>query len=367
MPTPKRDEELLRKTIKAYFDANGVKDYAARALKVNDSTYRNRLRDAVRKLGHEFGLTEEQVFSGTLAPPPTKTARSFDMPELPARRRPVAELVEERKRKTSQVIEASKARELVRVRVKQRGPIGLACIGDPHVDDDGCDIGALERDLKTIAANDAMHAVHVGDLTNNWIGRLTRLYAHQSTSADEALALAEWMFELCDPLVVVGGNHDGWRAELGRLIEWLMKHRDGYSQAHGARIAFEFPSGFQYRMHVRHDFPGHSQFNVTHGMRRETLFGYRDHLLVAGHKHVDGVSIVPLNTEGIVSTQVRVSGYKVVDDFADGKRYLPERMAPTVLAVVNPDARKAAEVTKLFWDLEDGSDYLTWLRSRKAA
>jgi hypothetical protein len=36
----------------------------------------------------------------------------------------------------------------------------------------------------------------VGDTTNNWTGRLARLYADQSTSAAQAWRIAEWLVNL---------------------------------------------------------------------------------------------------------------------------------------------------------------------------
>lgn len=355
MPQPKHSEKLLRRTIEAYIEKGAI-HLAAKRLRVPVATYRTRLERAIGELGTEYGVAP--IGQGK----PTKNAAAFALPALPTGRRPVEELVAERKAKTAEHIRASKARELIRVPVKQAGPIGLALIGDPHVDDDGSDLSRLEADLHVIAGNQAMHAVHVGDVTNNWVGRLAALYAHQSTSAADAAELAEWMFRLAPPLIVVQGNHDLWPGENHRLIDHLMRGADALVGKHGVRVAFEFPGGLIYRAHIRHDFPGKSQFSDTHGMKRETLFGYRDHLLVAGHTHVDEARVVPINTEGIVSTFVRVSGYKIADDYADGNRFLPKRMAPSVLAVVNPDAKVAAETTKLFWDLEAGSDYLTWLR-----
>ncbi len=35
------------------------------------------------------------------------------------------------------------------------------------------------------------YALNIGDLSNNWIGHLQRLYAHQHTTDDEAIKLVE--------------------------------------------------------------------------------------------------------------------------------------------------------------------------------
>jgi hypothetical protein len=292
-------------------------------------------------------------------------AKAFAVPRLPSELPPIHEIVEHRKRVAARTIEASKARELIRVPVKMRGPIALVAIGDPHVDDQGCDWTRLERDLNTINRTEGMFAVHVGDMTNNWGGRLTHLWAQQSTTAAEAIALAKHVFDLAPPLLFVGGNHDSMPGPLQHALDDTIKGKAGLSNDSGVRVEFQFPGGRSMRMHVRHDFPGRSMYSTVHGMRRELREGYRDHLLIAGHLHCDEAAIVPVETEGIVSTLVRVSGYKLADHYAQTHRFVSKRMAPSVACVINPAAGPADQI-KLWWDLEEAAEVLRWMRSRAA-
>lgn len=253
--------------------------------------------------------------------------------------------------------------KLIPVDVASDRPIGLTLVGDPHVDDDHCDIEALERDLTTVGRTKGMFAGHVGDLTNNWVGRLARLYANQSTTFGDGIRLTEWMLNLCPNLFVVAGNHDCWGKGMD-LLRWVVKHgSNGPLQAHGARLELRWPDGKTMRLHARHDFPGKSQFSDTHGMKRELLWGHRDDILVAGHTHVDEARVEP-SVDGGVHWLFRVSGYKVIDDFAKERNFRPKRLAPSVTVVLDPWQPVPAERIKPFWDVQTAADYLTWARKR---
>ena len=235
-------------------------------------------------------------------------------------------------------------------------------IGDPHIDDDGCDIEALENDLTVIRNTRAMYAGHLGDLTNNWIGRLARLYANQVTTAAQSIKLMEWMLDRVPNLFVVNGNHDCW-GNGSDLISFILRSQGTVNNSHGMRLALNFESGKQVRIHARHDFKGHSQYNPVHGHRKEQLWsGNRDHIYVSGHRHTDACSVVP-HPDGTCSWSFIVSGYKVVDDYADENGFRDGKMSPAVAVVINPNA-SPAELIKPFWDLQAAADYLTWLRKK---
>ncbi|MGL4641057.1 MAG: hypothetical protein ACRCVX_15180, partial [Shewanella sp.] len=118
------------------------------------------------------------------------------------------------------------------------------------------------------------------------------------------------------------------------------------------------------RMHVRHDFPGHSQFNNLHGLRKEHLFGLRDHINVAGHKHIDSYAAIP-SPDGYIQHMLRVSGYKAHDDYAKQLNLQPMKMGHTCALVINPNAQQESELIKPFWDLQEAADFLLFKRSRK--
>ena len=121
--------------------------------------------------------------------------KPYEIAPLPEDDIPIEQLVELRKRQFRHKREYEEASKLIPVKVNLRGPIGLLHFGDPHVDDDGTDIEALERHTDLCRITEGMFACNVGDTTNNWVGRLARLYAEQSTSAAQAWKLAEWFIK----------------------------------------------------------------------------------------------------------------------------------------------------------------------------
>lgn len=297
---------------------------------------------------------------------PRQPAQELDIPVPPDQNEPIADLIARKKARHARDQAAEAFHKLVTIRVRQPGPVAICAVGDPHVDDDRCDIDAIERDMSIIGRTEGMYALHVGDITNNWVGRLGRLYAHQSTTAADGIRLAEWMFALAPPLAVVGGNHDLWNEGMSWLNFCVKQAGCNILQAHGVRLELQFPAGQPVRIHTRHDFPGHSQFNPVHGLRKEHLFGQRDHVNIAGHKHIDTYAVVP-SPEGYMQHMLRVSGYKDHDDYAKAGNFQPMKMAPTCALIVDPTATHPAELIKPFWDLREAADFLAFKRRRAAA
>lgn len=346
-------DRMMREAAEAMRQHRHNMVHAANALKIPRATLQNRLRAAI--VNGLYVQNEDELGPELVVTPP---------PEAPPGET-LEELLERKKRGMSRSLEHEAWAKLIPVTVKDVKPIGLFFVGDPHVDDDHCDIAQLEHDLTTVGKVPGFYAGHLGDLTNNWVGRLQRLYANQSTRFEEGLKLTEWMLGLAPNLFVVGGNHDCWEKGMDLIRFIIRQGQTGALQAHGARLGLTWPGGEQIRIHARHDFPGKSQFSDTHGMKRELLFGHRDHILVAGHTHVDEARVEP-SIDGEVHWLFRVSGYKVIDDFAKEKGFRPKRLAPGVSVVIDPTQTIPAERVKPFWCVERAADYLTFARKRAA-
>ncbi len=336
MPT-KRQQQLIDALA-----AHGNSTAAAKALGISAST----LRGGLSRL-RKRGLVVEPTLHVEPAPPVDE---------------PLEELLARKRAHVERALKHEDWAKLIPVRVRDDRPIGLLIVGDPHLDDDYCDIQQIQTDLTTVGRTEGFYAGHLGDATNNWVGRLKALYANQSTRFNDGLRLAQWMFDLCPNLFVVGGNHDRWEKGMD-LLRFIVRQNE-ILQPHGVRMALNFPSGLQLRIHARHDFPGKSQYSDTHGMKREILFGHRDDILVAGHTHVDEARIEP-SIDGQVHHFYRVSGYKIIDDFAKENGFRPKRMGAAVTLVINPASRVRADIVKPFWDTEAAADFLTYLRNRK--
>lgn len=121
----------------------------------------------------------------------------------------------------------------------------------------------------------------------------------------------------------------------GDPLDWIARQNNSIYEPHGIRMVLNHPCGAKTRIHCRHDFSGNSIYHALHGPKREVLMGFRDHLIVAGHKHIGGAEQL-VTPDGLVSQLVRVSGYKHVDHYANqlGLKKMP--MHSSALIIIDP-------------------------------
>jgi hypothetical protein len=293
--------------------------------------------------------------------------KPFEVPPLPDEVPPIDELLERRKRQFARKAAAKEARKLIPVRVNVTGPFGIAHFGDPHVDDDGTDIGLLQRHISVINRTEAMFAGNVGDMQNNWVGRLAHLHSQQSINAVEAWELVKWMIHGCDWLYLVGGNHDAWSGT-GDPLDWIAGQQGALLEPAGVRLGLNLPDGRTVRVNARHDFKGHSQWNTAHGPSKAAQMGWRDHILCCGHLHTSGYAPLKDPATGLITRAFRVASYKTYDRYAEEKGLPDQNIFVCPVTIIDPkypddDARFIHFVE----DPEEGADYLTWKRARKAA
>lgn len=259
------------------------------------------------------------------------------------------------------------AARLQTLRIKIDGPIGILHLGDPHVDDNGTDLALLEAHCVIVRNTKGMFAANIGDSTNNWIGRLARLYGEQSTSASEAWALAEWLFDLLGEkmMYIVGGNHDAWSGS-GDPLKWIARRSGAGAYAPSqVRLNLTFPKGRDIRINARHDFKGSSMYNPAHGVAKSLLQGVRDHIAIAGHKHTSGYSVLKDPESGHIGHAIQIASYKIYDRYAKEHGFRDQHISPCAVTVLNPEAQHEADVVQVFWNPQTAADYLTWLRGRK--
>tara|TARA_R100001129_G_scaffold124072_1_gene86570 strand:+ start:3566 stop:4657 length:1092 start_codon:yes stop_codon:yes gene_type:complete len=247
-------------------------------------------------------------------------------------------------------------------------PLGIAILGDPHVDNDGCDWGQLFDHVTAIRSTPGVLAACVGDMQDNWVGRLARIYANSSTTATDGWRASRWLLESLQWIAVVGGNHDAWAHGPGiDPLRWLT--RECGVQCYDTdelRIHLNWsgrPDLEPLIWILRHDFSGRSWFHPTHGPHKEAMLDGRCHLLTAGHIHQWGV----LTTEqrhGRITNAVRVRGYKRADAYAKAKGFYEQKYGAACLVVIDPEAPAPVRI-QLFWDIDAGCDYLKWLRNQR--
>jgi hypothetical protein len=98
---------------------------------------------------------------------------------------------------------------------------------------------------------------------------------------------------------------------------------------------------------------------------KAALMGTRDHLYVAGHKHESAYSVLKDAISGITMHTMKVASYKIYDRYAKERGFRDNCLSPCALTTINPDLpSNHPDLIKVWWEPEEGAEYLTWLRNR---
>ena len=369
MPAPKLSKELaeqavntLRTVLSEGVRPPGTTGHGFGAMEIGA----RRLNMSCRGFNHRLNIAKELYgLDWKTEQPPYNPERQFTIPPLPDPDPPATELLEYRESVFNRKFDAHKARKLIPIQVNCDGPVGIIHFGDPHIDDDGCDVPSLRRDVALVNKTDGMFAANLGDLSNNWVGRLARLYGEQSTSARQGWKLVEWLVGSVPWLYIVGGNHDCWSGA-GDPIKWMTASAGTVYEAWGARVALRFPNGKSVRVNARHDFSGHSMWNPNHGPMKATMGGWRDHILTCGHKHISFIT-GPLKdpATGLLSWAIRCAGYKVIDGYATEKGLPDQNSFPSAVTIIDPTkGDDDPNLICVFAGTEEACDFLEFKRKK---
>lgn len=335
-------EEVLVETARTIRES-GSQMAAARALGITKGALDHRVREIKRRK-----ITDRPEFSVATLPSYQATAE---------------EIIERKYRVFNRRKAAKDARDVINVKVRLDGPIGILHMGDPHLDDDGTNIKLVMQHLELPEKHEGLFRACVGDYLNNWRGKLAPLHAMQSTTQQEAHKLLEWFLKRPKWLYLIGGNHDVWAGDEDPLI-WFTRGLGAVYEWHGARLKLNFPKGEAQFVNVRHDFPGSSIYNRVQGGTRAIRFGGTDDLYINGHKHTNG-HYEEENSIGGWSHAVQIASYKEVDDFPHKIGLKETRLGAACVTVHDPAAQSPHARCRVFWDVEQGADFLKWLRRRK--
>lgn len=283
--------------------------------------------------------------------------------EDPFEEEPIESLIERRVEASKRKIAKAKKHH-IRVELPYE-PMGIMVFGDPHVDNEGCDWDALRRHVTLAAETDGVLAACVGDIQDNWIGRLARIYADSSVTAANGWRLSEWMFQQLDWIAVVGGNHDAWANGPGvDPMAWLSERTRVMCYAPDeirVQIGWEDSREAEpVNWILRHDFGGRSWYHPTHGPHKEAMLDGRCHLLTAGHIHQWG-QLTTEQRHGRVAHAIRVRGYKRNDTYARAKGFFEQNFGESALVVIDPRREGPGRIS-VHWDLKRGCEFLTFLR-----
>lgn len=266
---------------------------------------------------------------------PEVTTKTVTYPVHPDDDIPAGELIEIMTRRAEKRLANAASRRWQAIKVHTSDPIVLAFVGDPHLDDDGCDWPTLRKHIELMKLP-GVYSVNVGDSSNNWSGRLAHLYAKQETSVKTARKLIKWFLHESGIawLVWVMGNHDEWAS--GSDIIRLMNTNAIVMEDWSAKFTVEFGNGAAVPVWVAHDFPGHSQWNKLHGPMKAAAMRGGAGIYACGHKHVAAMHWEPIEDHGGSFIVLRAKGYKQLDSYAVRIGHDPTDEGQTMAVVIDP-------------------------------
>lgn len=336
---------LRQQEIAAAVAEHGSIRKAAAALGIHHATV-NRAYQKARRDG-------ERVDRGDFtAPAPTNRVG-----ETPAER------WERRRQRYREAKAAADAREWMQFRMKRTEPCAVLWFGDPHLDDDGCDFDALEAAIQ-VGNLPSVYSVGIGDYTNNWVGRLARLYAHQEGTAATAWEDARYFIRERGLrwLTLIKGNHDLW-AGAGDPLDWIAEGVADVATWR-ARFTLTWPNGAELRVDAAHDFKGNSQYSDSFAAKKTAYFDGRASIYVCGHKHSASLDRFNHPHRGTKHEAFRVAGFKRMDQHALVNGFSDATCGESMLTVIDPRTvfDDGAPKFRTFDCIQDGAMYLETLR-----
>lgn len=339
MAAPELSEEKMIEALlaEARFD---YQIDAARFLKLSKSTFHSRLERAKEALKANRITLPVEYPSGLL----------HDGIE-----EPLDDLKERLRKDFHRKQKKAEVQKWFAIKVNETLPYGILLVGDPHLGDSGSNFPLLEQHLQ-IANRPYIYGVNIGDSTNNWVGRLMRLYADQETSSASERRLIKWLMTEAGVrwLCWILGNHDEWRE--GGTIQRLIGGPKVPIIDWRAQFRVVHPSGIDVRIDASHGRKGKSIWNELHATLRAAKLGESADLYVTGHTHNYACQDLEIADNGTNTWLVQVSGYKQHDRHALVNGFPEFKRGASVLAIIDPRKSAPRPVLQCFEDVEHGAD-----------
>lgn len=320
----------------------------------------------VLKAAKAMGKRSDNFRRGLAAETARLTAtkeEAVTFPTFPSADVPIGDLVVRLAREQRAKTARAKAEKWFRIHLHEDAPIGVLNFGDPHLGVSS-KWDRLHRDMMHVVTEPGLYGANLGDLTNNWVGRLLRIAADESIAQHEEKRLARWfLYEAGIPwLWHILGNHDEWNGG-PELYRHMNVHNKVPVLNWEAKFELIFPGKQKIRVHAAHDFPGNSMWNITHGPTRAAKFGSAD-LYLCGHKHDWGISQFETTETGRSPIAIRCRGYKENDPYAKRHGFQQAEHGASILTIFDPHAEGPGRVLA-FADIDQGVRVLRALRSGK--
>ena len=271
---------------------------------------------------------------------------------------PIEDLIKANCERVTKRIEHEKQKDWMPFEIRSNEPCMVVFVGDPHVDDNQCNWPQLLRDIDVMRSKN-VYSINLGDIVNNWVGKLMSKYADAHVTRADGWRLAEWFINDSGVnwLVHLLGNHDVWNDGKQILKGILGKH----AVADDWRVKFRlvFPDGYEVKIDASHDHKGHSQYNALHGQKKVTLFEGSDaDIIIGGHKHNWALSVEENPHTNNIVWYARARGYKLSFDAYDKRGQWGNQWGgASIAAVIDP----RTETVQCFADLKMAEHFLDTL------
>lgn len=293
---------------------------------------------------------------------------AFVLPDFPEEDMPFADLIDNYLiPATQKKLKHENSKEWFPVKIKSKGAYMLLALGDQHIDDPYCAWAVLKQHVELAAAHEHIYVLPMGDLHNNWVGGLSRLYAGQDMSRDRAYRGIEWLLlesKMKIPVLLLG-NHDVWN-EGKQIIKQMLKGTTTAVMDWSAKFKLVSPNGREVWINAAHDHKGHSQFNALHAQKRTALFGKRVDAFIGAHRHTPGFSKDWWPEERRTSWYVRPGSYKYFDMHAVTNGFPNYQDAPAMALIIDPDTTGTNPIVHVTDDIEHAVLVLDSLNKKKS-
>lgn len=324
------------------------------------------LRESIKRAGSIRGAERALRKAGVQISERTIRRRLKDyevsnVPELD-----VSELIERRSQRYEVVKKQTEAAAHRRVYLRSNKPIGIGFQGDGHLDDDGTDVGLFFEHAELFnGTNDGLYLGFMGDIWNNWIGRLTKLWGNQTSNFEEALALVEHYCTNTDFLFFLLGNHDLWGGKED-ILQYMIRAASTCDivAKHQQKVTLVFPNKKEVTIYARHKFPGNSMWMTQFGQLKTAQLDGTADIYVGGDKHVSGYSNgVHPGTQRMFHA-IQVASYKRIDEYPIELGLLPRDLYNCPVAIIDP-AKDDLNMIRWEFDPFEAVERVQWERSRR--
>lgn len=239
-------------------------------------------------------------------------------------------------------------------------PFAFAFMSDAHMGSPYVNYKLLRQHTQIVKETPGMNLIVVGDEHDNMMTEKLYHARFENTipMSQELLMFKYWLEDIQDDcLAYVTGNHDLWSyKKAGIDLAELLLPRTVLYDKYEVRIVIKLYNGREWKVRIRHRWPGRSYLNLTNGLERDWQFCPYD-IAIGGDYH-DGTICREFIRDGQVRFAILLGTYKNLDDPFHkmvNKQQSPHVGSATI--IFHPNGT-------MEWqrDIEQAAEYLTWLR-----